>query len=41
MRQGLIDEYRLCIAPVVLREGTPLCRGLQTGGVLLRYAPQA
>lgn len=24
MRQGLIDEYRLCIAPVVLREGTPL-----------------
>ena len=24
MRKGLIDEYRLCIAPVVLREGTPL-----------------
>ena len=55
MRQGLIDEYRLCIAPLVLREGTPLfkpggtqqslhlleCRGLQTGGVLLRYAPRA
>lgn len=54
MRQGLVDEYRLCLAPVVLREGTPLfkpggemqrlrlleCRGLQTGGVLLRYAPE-
>lgn len=53
MRQGLVDEYRLCLAPVVLREGTPLfkpggemermrlleCRPLQTGGVLLRYAP--
>lgn len=24
MRQGLIDEYRICIAPVVLREGQPL-----------------
>lgn len=24
MRAGLIDEYRLCIAPIVLREGTPL-----------------
>ncbi len=54
MRQGVIDEYRLCLAPVVLREGTPLfkpggamqrmrlleCRGLRTGGVLLRYTPQ-
>lgn len=53
MREGLIDEYRLCIAPVVLREGTPLfepggdmrrlrlleCRALQSGGVILRYAP--
>lgn len=55
MRQGLIDEYRVCIAPVVLREGTPLwkpggqmrglqlleSRALQTGGVLLRYAPKS
>ena len=24
MRAGLFDEYRLCIAPVVLGEGTPL-----------------
>lgn len=24
MRQGLIDEYRICIAPVILREGPPL-----------------
>jgi dihydrofolate reductase len=24
MRRGLFDEYRICIAPVVLRNGAPL-----------------
>jgi dihydrofolate reductase len=29
MRRGLFDEYRICLAPVVLRAGTPL---FKTGG---------
>jgi dihydrofolate reductase len=54
MRGGLFDEYRVCIAPVVLRRGTPLfkpdgprqdltlleARPLDTGGIILRYAPK-
>lgn len=53
MSAGLFDEYRLCLAPIVLGEGTPLfkphrrqhrmrlleSRPLQTGGIILRYAP--
>ena len=53
MAAGLFDEYRLCLAPIVLGEGTPLfkpshsdtrmrlleARTLQTGSMLLRYAP--
>jgi dihydrofolate reductase len=53
MEARLIDEYRLCLAPIVLGEGTPLfkphkrqhrlrlleSRPLQTGGIILRYAP--
>lgn len=55
MRRGLFDEYRLCLAPVVLGGGVPLfkpapeprrmslleARALQTGAILLRYAPGA
>jgi dihydrofolate reductase len=55
MRRGLFDEYRLCLAPVVLGTGTPLfkpgaprsdrrlleARALDSGGVILRYAPRA
>ncbi|MFW9970647.1 MAG: dihydrofolate reductase family protein [Candidatus Odinarchaeota archaeon] len=53
MKEGLFDEYRLCIVPVFLGKGTRLfneglpyqklklleARPLQTGGVIMRYAP--
>lgn len=34
MRANLIDEYRICLAPVVLREGTPLYK---PGGPMQRF----
>ena len=53
LRHGLVDELRVCIAPVVLGAGKPLfkpseqeltmnlleARALETGGVIVRYAP--
>jgi dihydrofolate reductase len=53
MQRGLFDEYRICLAPVVLGGGVPLfkpapepkrmilleTRALETGAILLRYAP--
>lgn len=47
---GLVDEYRLCLAPVAIGTGNPLFKGpvkmrlldvrtLATGGVIFRYAP--
>jgi dihydrofolate reductase len=55
MKADLFDEYRLCVAPIILGKGRKLfseglptqklrlleARPLQTGGVILMYAPHS